>query len=161
MPYTAYTEKEGGPSSSLRALRKILQEHLEMEEEQEEEEVEVEGSGEVSAKSQSPHSLLDTNALSKFFTRHELEEGDIVFDVGQKADSVYFIETGSVETVLGTVGDARSERVNKISVGGIFGEAAFFLDLPHRSVSHTVSQIARIYEHNAFLSLYYSSLCLT
>ena len=161
MPYTAYTEKEGGPSSSLRALRKILQEHLEMEEEQEEEEVEVEveGSGEVSAKSQSPHSLLDTNALSKFFTRHELEEGDIVFDVGQKADSVYFIETGSVETVLGTVGDARSERVNKISVGGIFGEAAFFLDLPHRSVSHTVRQIARIYEHNAFLSLYYS-LCL-
>ena len=157
MPYTAYTEKEGGPSSSLRALRKILQEHLEMEEEQEEEEVEVEGSGEVSAKSQSPHSLLDTNALSKFFTRHELEEGDIVFDVGQKADSVYFIETGSVETVLGTVGDARSERVNKISVGGIFGEAAFFLDLPHRSVSQSVSQIACIYEHNSFLSIYYTS----
>ena len=115
--------------SSLRALRRILQEHLEIEIEEEDEREEIRERTALS-----PHSLLDTEALSMFFKRQEVSEGSVVFDVGQKADSVYFIERGSVEIVLAAAHGSRSERVNKISDGGIFGEAAFFLDLPSRWV---------------------------
>jgi CRP-like cAMP-binding protein len=78
-----------------------------------------------------------------FFKRHEVSEGEVVFDFGHKADKVYFIESGSVEILAADphpnaeagagkgVGEEGKERVNKISAGGVFGEAAFFLDLPH------------------------------
>jgi hypothetical protein len=50
-----------------------------------------------------------------------------------------FIESGSVSITLSSADKEtgrggvinNSKRVNKISSGGIFGEAAFFLDLPH------------------------------
>ena len=128
-----------GAGESLKALRRILQEHLEIEVEEEESE---EGEERHSL---SPHSLLDTRSLGMFFKREECLQGEVVFDVGQRADKVYFIEEGCVEIVLAAEGPwgrnaAQPERVNKISVGGIFGEAAFFLDLPHRSAHHIIAQ---------------------
>lgn len=143
-PGPAETRGEEPLSSSLRALRRILQEHLEIEIEEEEDEDERDRARERTP--MSPHSLLDTDALSMFFRRQEVPEGAIVFDVGQKADSVYFIERGSVEIVLAAAHGLSSERVNKISDGGIFGEAAFFLDLPSRSVPyfHRLIHLVRV-----------------
>ena len=133
-----------GAGESLKALRRILQEHLEIEVEEEESE---EGEERHSL---SPHSLLDTRSLGMFFKREECLQGEVVFDVGQRADKVYFIEEGCVEIVLAAEGPwgrnaAQPERVNKISVGGIFGEAAFFLDLPHRSAHHIIAQHSIVY----------------
>eukprot|EP00596_Hydrurales_sp_CCMP1899_P002626 CAMPEP_0119039864 /NCGR_PEP_ID=MMETSP1177-20130426/9593_1 /TAXON_ID=2985 /ORGANISM="Ochromonas sp, Strain CCMP1899" /LENGTH=260 /DNA_ID=CAMNT_0007004295 /DNA_START=156 /DNA_END=936 /DNA_ORIENTATION=+ len=120
-------ERGRGKEHSLNGLRKILQEHLEIEEEEETDAL------------LSPHSLLHTESLKMFFKREEVTQGGVVFDVGDKADKVFFIESGSVNITLSSADKetgrggvtTNSKRVNKISSGGIFGEAAFFLDLPH------------------------------
>lgn len=149
-------------SSALWGLRRILRNHLEIEEQDEEEEEEKEEKGSCrpkdieNAPSPSPQSILDPVTLGMYFKRENVSAGEIVFDVGHRAHKVYFIEEGSVEILLvpeapatpkatgvngglkgagtGSEGGQRAERVNKISSGGIFGEAAFFMDLPQRSV---------------------------
>ena len=147
-------------SSSLWGLRRILRNHLEIEEQEEEEEKEEEGSDRPIDHGlvPSPQSILNPVTLGIYFKREEVPEGEVVFDVGHRAHKVYFIEEGSVEILLvpevpvppgpkgvgvtggkgtgtGSRGGQRAERVNKISSGGIFGEAAFFMDLPQRSVT--------------------------
>lgn len=139
---------------SLSGLRRILKAHLEIEEQEEEEEEDGEGDevlGEISDNDNddvagvtanqhrlSPHSLLDSQSLGEYFKRQEAVEGELVFDVGQRTNKVYFIESGCVEILIAADAGAESvkpkppQRVNKISTGGIFGEAAFFLDLPSR-----------------------------
>ena len=136
---------------SLSGLRRILREHLEIEEQEEEEDEEgvVEGmnsNDEIKNDSDvaggtteqqhrlSPHSLLNSLSLGEYFKRQEAVEGELVFDVGQRANKVYFIESGCVEILIADEGlmQKHPQRVNKISTGGIFGEAAFFLDLPSR-----------------------------
>ena len=146
-------------SSSLWGLRRILRNHLEIEEQEEEEEKEEEGSDKPIDHGlvPSPQSILNPVTLGIYFKREEVPEGEVVFDVGHRAHKVYFIEEGSVEILLvpevppgasaspkgvGVTGGngtgtgsrcgQRAERVNKISSGGIFGEAAFFMDLPQR-----------------------------
>jgi hypothetical protein len=145
-----------------RILRNHLE--IEEQDEEEEEEKEEKGSGRPkdieNAHTPSPHSVLDPVTLGMYFKRENVSAGEIVFDVGHRAHKVYFIEEGSVEILLvpeapatpkaigvsggvnggvkgaatGSGGGQRAERVNKISSGGIFGEAAFFMDLPQRSV---------------------------
>ena len=155
-------------SSSLWGLRRILRNHLEIEEQEEEEEKEEDGSDKPIDHGlvPSPQSILNPVTLGIYFKREEVPEGEVVFDVGHRAHKVYFIEEGSVEILLvpevppgpgpkgvgvtggngtgngtgtGTRGGQRAERVNKISSGGIFGEAAFFMDLPQRYVSDSYS----------------------
>lgn len=145
-----------------RILRNHLE--IEEQDEEEEEEKEEKGSGRPKdieiAHTPSPQSVLDPVTLGMYFKRENVSAGEIVFDVGHRAHKVYFIEEGSVEILLvpeapatpkaigvssgvsggakgagiGSGGGQRAERVNKISSGGIFGEAAFFMDLPQRSV---------------------------
>lgn len=164
-------------NSALWGLRRILRNHLEIEEqdEEEEEEKEEKGSGRPkdieNAPSPSPQSILDPVTLGMYFKRENVSAGEIVFDVGHRAHKVYFIEEGSVEILLvpeapatpkaiavnggvkgagtgtGSEGGQRAERVNKISSGGIFGEAAFFMDLPQRSVRE---QSTSYIQHSTF-----------
>lgn len=135
---------------SLSGLRRILREHLEIEEQEEEEDEdgvaegknsndEIRNEDDVAGDTAeqhrlSPHSLLNSLSLGEYFKRQEAVEGELVFDVGQRANKVYFIESGCVEILVADEGlkQKRPQRVNKISTGGIFGEAAFFLDLPSR-----------------------------
>eukprot|EP01034_Spumella_vulgaris_P025301 gene25301-31741_t len=117
--------------------------------------------------------LLTSELLLKYFRYVSYTDRELVFDVEDDADQVYFIEKGMVEivTLSPTVADApqtpttgdtpriqhntrinsrsvlvppvvdshRVQRVNKVSAGGAFGEADFFLGRKHSVRAYTLT----------------------
>jgi CRP-like cAMP-binding protein len=83
--------------------------------------------------------ILQIDELAKFFRRQKFRAFDVVYDRGEAADKVFFIEDGIVETVVltGEEKQQRIERINKISAGGVFGSDTFLLNLPrpHRALA--------------------------
>ena len=157
-----------GLSSPLLSLRRILEDYLELDIESEKSSTLTPHSHKVNNNNNQQHvqtlaigrkearTLLDPEVLQKYFKREDYQAGQTIFEVGDRADKVFFIESGFVEIVVAqnpgpvtttctttvaldrhhhtnsTIKVLPRERVNKISSGGIFGEAAFFLDLPQR-----------------------------
>eukprot|EP00051_Salpingoeca_urceolata_P019365 m.281611 g.281611 ORF g.281611 m.281611 type:complete len:1038 (-) comp19404_c0_seq9:16-3129(-) len=82
--------------------------------------------------------LPDLSGIEKYFHRRVCTAGEIVFNAGEMADRVYFVETGSVvllqpvaedqeATKKGPTGPAERSRVRQYSENGVFGEMNFFL----------------------------------
>lgn len=98
--------------------------------------------------------LLNTENLSKYFYREEFPSFTTIFDKDEVCNKIYFIESGTVELLsidesclssssssstshLPTKGSVC--RVNKVSCGGIFGEADFFLNKKHSTRAITIT----------------------
>lgn len=54
------------------------------------------------------------------------DDGEVVFDTGDRADSAYFIESGEAEVFIDT--DDKHVKVNHLGPHDLFGEMALFLN---------------------------------
>lgn len=73
-------------------------------------------------------SSADRGILARYFAEQALAPGDVLFEEGQQSDSLYLVETGSLEIVLNTGG--KRLRLAKITAGSMVGEMAFFSGQP-------------------------------
>ena len=109
-------KKSTGNPKSVRILRRILCDYLEVE-----------------ATPNCPlYSLMRSKILIKYFERKLIKKDDIIIDIGDTANNIFIIEEGSVEITKCNDDDNDDEifvqqRIAKIASGGVFGEAAFFL----------------------------------
>jgi len=68
------------------------------------------------------------------FTRKTFEPGQLVFDDGDAAETVYLLRSGAVEIRIGTQsGSPRT--LGNIKPGEIFGEMALLEDRSHRAAA--------------------------
>eukprot|EP01039_Chlorochromonas_danica_P001409 gene1409-1532_t len=103
----------------LRPLRIILKDYLE-----------VGSRSSSSSFSSSLYSSLQRGrGLRDYFQQEVFVFQEVIFEVGQASDKVFFIEKGTVEIVA--ISPAHVSRVNKVCAGGAFGEADFFLGRRH------------------------------
>lgn len=74
-------------------------------------------------------SLQRGRGLRDYFQQEVFGFQEVIYEVGQASDKVFFIEKGTVEIVA--IAPAHVSRVNKVCAGGAFGEADFFLGRRH------------------------------
>lgn len=80
----------------------------------------------------------DAAALRHSLERIDTAVGDIIFQQGDAAESIYFIEAGRVDVLLGSPPD-RVIRLRSMTAGTVIGEIGFYLDQP-RSASVVVTE---------------------
>lgn len=145
----ASTEEDN--SQSIGSLKKIFQDYLEIH--PEEPSLSPQTSPrliEEVASFKQIYALLDDSVLARYFKLERFRPFSIIYDVDEPSEKVFFIQAGNVELVtmspvyleltkasdfpLPTTAPPQGmvKRVNKVSSGGIFGEADFFLGKNHR-----------------------------
>jgi CRP-like cAMP-binding protein len=153
-----------GKPISARALRHILVDYLGMD---------------LSNPSNRFRELLESSVLTKFFTREEVNAGEIIFDIDFPATKVFFIESGVVEIVsltieqsfetavtepkIGRNNSSEVVRVNKASHGGVFGEADFILGKTRSVRAYSVTNCTFWIldrEHFAAMEVQQPQLCM-
>ncbi len=76
-----------------------------------------------------PDQILET--IAGFATSTTFEEGDNIYQLGDDADDLYFLDTGRIRFSLG-VGNRPEASGSFISPGQIFGWASLLEDQPRR-----------------------------
>ena len=112
----AITELEVKEASN--SLRRIVEDYLE-----------------IDLQEDSPvYKILESPESYKYFEAIEYEAGAMVFEAGQQAKMIYFIESGVVEQIVysGADSDPTVNRISKVSDGGVFGETDFLLNRTHQ-----------------------------
>ena len=77
----------------------------------------------------SQHAMIDSrdvDALAHYLERIETQVGDVVCRQGEASDSMYFIESGRVDVLLGGEGQ-EVLRLRSMTAGTVFGEVGFYL----------------------------------
>jgi len=78
--------------------------------------------------------LLHPQKLSQFFSFETHGTDHVFFEEGSIPEKIFFVQEGAVELQMSTNSCEESEsvphRFYKVSAGGIFGEAGFFLRAP-------------------------------
>jgi len=69
---------------------------------------------------------LDVQALRRYLQRMRTQVGDTVFDQGDEADALYFVESGRVDVLL-RLPDGGDLRLRSMSAGAVIGEVGFYL----------------------------------
>ncbi len=59
---------------------------------------------------------------------------DVLFDVGEMSQALYFIETGQI-SIWQTEQAQRTQRIQILRPGALLGERAFFMKVPHETVA--------------------------
>ena len=110
--------REGGPPlssrQSARELRKIIEAFLRI------------GSRGATADVASEQCLRSA-VLTDFFDRIVINKGTVIFDLKQRAETVFFIEQGWIEILCLSESDDVT-RASKVGAGGLLGEAEFALN---------------------------------
>lgn len=65
--------------------------------------------------------------LMKVLKRVEADKGEILIEQGDFSDTMYFVESGSLNVLINSHGD-KPERVKKIAAGATFGEMGFYTE---------------------------------
>ncbi len=70
------------------------------------------------------------------FTQQSFDAGSLIFDEGDKGDSLYLVTTGSVE--IRKMRDDVQQTLTTLGKGDIFGEMALFDGRPRAAAAHAV-----------------------
>ena len=89
-----------------------------------------------------PDQTLET--ITGFATSTTFEEGDNVYQLGDDADDLYFLDTGRIRFSLG-VGNRPEASGSFISPGNIFGWAALLQEQPRRVATASCLEDSTLY----------------
>ena len=89
-----------------------------------------------------PDQTLET--ITGFATSTTFEEGDNVYQLGDDADDLYFLDTGRIRFSLG-VGNRPEASGSLISPGNIFGWAALLQEQPRRVATASCLEDSTLY----------------